>query len=79
MGIMVSSGAQMMCTFGAAPSALNVLPVGLVNAGGPAAATIMDNKPMVNIAPFGMCMSMANPQVAAATAASALLPRCVPA
>lgn len=70
MGIQVSSGAQMMCTFGAAPSALNVLPVGMVNAGGPAAATIMDNKPMVNIAPFGMCMSMSNPQVAAATAAA---------
>jgi hypothetical protein len=70
MGILVSSGAMMMCTFGAAPSTLNVLPVGMVNAGGPAAATIMDNKPMVNIAPFGMCMSMANPQVAAATAAA---------
>ncbi len=70
MSQLVVAGANMMCTFGAAPSALNVLPVNRTMAGGPAAATIMDNKPMLNIPPFGMCMSMANPQVAAATAAA---------
>src|SRR5205814_2010611 len=46
------------------------------------AATIMDNAPMVNVMPFGMCMSPANPTVAAATAAAmgVLTPMpCIPA
>jgi hypothetical protein len=45
------------------------------------AATIMDNVPMKNIMPFGMCTSIANPQVAAATTAAlgVLTPQpCVP-
>ncbi|MFO1500027.1 MAG: DUF4280 domain-containing protein [Verrucomicrobiota bacterium] len=70
MAQQVVAGAMMMCTFGMAPSALNVLPLNRVMTGGPPAANIMDNKPMVNIAPFGMCMSLANPTVAAATAAA---------
>ena len=47
---------------------LMVLPESMVLCGTPAAC-IMDNKPLVNILPFGMCNSMANPVVAAATAA----------
>ena len=69
MGQLVTTGAMMMCTFGVAPSTLNVLPTNKTMAGTPA-ANIMDNKPMVNIPPFGMCMSLANPTVATATAAA---------
>lgn len=75
-------GAMMQCTFGAAPSTLVVLPVNKVMAEGPPAANIMDHKPMVNIMPFGMCSSPANPMVAAATAAAlgVLVPMpCIPA
>lgn len=70
MGQQVVAGAMMMCTFGMAPSALSVLPANKTMCGGPPAANIMDNKPFVNIPPFGVCMSMANPMVAAATAAA---------
>ena len=69
MGVQCCMGASMMCSFGAAPSTLVVLPTNKVLATTPA-ANIMDNKPIVNIPPFGMCMSMANPTVAAATAAA---------
>jgi hypothetical protein len=82
MASQVSMGAMMTCTMGAAPSSLMVLPVNKVLCEGPPAANIMDHKPMVNILPFGMCMSPANPMVAAATAAAlgVLTPMpCIPA
>ncbi len=69
MGFLVTSNAMMMCTFGAAPSTLMVLPTNHVLENMPA-ANIMDNKPLLNIMPFGVCMSLANPTVAAATAAA---------
>lgn len=70
MGQHVCMGAMMMCSFGAAPSTLAVLPANkTLTAPGPL-ANIMDGKPMVNVPPFGVCMSMANPTVAAATAAA---------
>ena len=69
MGIQVCTGAMMMCSFGVAPSSLVVLLANRTMTGTPA-ANIMDNKPIVNIPPFGMCNSPANPMVAAATAAA---------
>lgn len=63
-------GAVMQCSFGAAPSTLVVTPEKRVNASKRPAANIMDNVPMKNIMPFGMCSSLANPAVAAATAAA---------
>lgn len=60
----------MMCTFGVAPGSLIVLPTNCVLTSSVPAATIMDNAPVVNIPPFGMCSSPSNPTVAAATAAA---------
>ncbi len=81
MGMQVVNGAQLMCTMGMAPSAFVVLPKNCVMDNSVPAANIMDNIPMTNIMPFGMCISPANPQVAAATAAAlgVLTPQpCIP-
>ena len=82
MGNQVCMGAMCQCTFGAAPSSLVVTPENKTLTSNMPAATIMDNVPMKNIMPFGMCSSMANPTVASATAAAmgVLTPMpCVPA
>lgn len=65
----VCMGATLQCSFGAAPSTLVVLPANRVLTQTPD-ANIMDNKPLVNIMPFGMCSSPSNPAVIAATAAA---------
>lgn len=78
----VCMGAMMSCTFGAAPSSLIVLPMNRTMTNNMPDANIMDNIPMVNILPFAMCNSPANPVVAAATAAAlgVLTPMpCIPA
>jgi hypothetical protein len=69
MGQIVCGGAMLKCSFGAAPSSLMVLPTNRVVTAMPI-ANIMDYVPMMNILPFGMCSSPANPTVAAATAAA---------
>lgn len=65
----VCTGAMMMCTFGAAPSTFNATPRPVMTSN-MVAGVITDNIPMMNVPPFGTCMSLANPTVAAATAAA---------
>ncbi len=80
MGQKVCGGAMCACSFGVAPSSLMVLPANKVLTAMPF-ANIMDNKPMVNVMPFGMCTSPMNPQVIALTAAALGVPTpapCIP-
>ena len=79
MGMQVCAGAMLMCGCGVAPSVLVVLRPKILS--GAPAANIMDRVPMLNVPSFGLCTSLANPLVAAATAAAfgVLVPMpCVP-
>lgn len=81
MAQQVVNGAQLQCSFGTTPGALVVTPENRTNAGQVPAATILDNVPMRNVMPFGMCTTLSNPQVAAATSAAqgVLTPQpCIP-
>jgi len=66
----VCNGAMLKCSFGAAPATLMVLPAKMTMLCNQPMANIMDFAPMTNITTFGMCKSLANPTVAAATAAN---------
>jgi len=68
----VVNGAILQCSFGVAPGTapLSVPPANGVTIGGQPAANILDNKTGANIAPFGLCASLANPITAAQTAAA---------
>ena len=70
MGFEVCMGAVCQCSFGMAPSYLTVTPENKMITSNLPPATIMDNVPMKNVMPFGMCTSMSNPAVASATAAA---------
>lgn len=65
----VVMGAGLACSFGMAPSSMLVSRPTVLIEGRPA-ATIADIAPVINIPPFGMCQSLANPAVAAATSAA---------
>jgi len=66
----VVMGDNLMCSFGAAPAPITVLPLNRVTAEKKPMANIMDNKPFMNIMPFGVCMSLSNPATASLTAAA---------
>jgi hypothetical protein len=57
----VVNGAQLMCSFGSSPSSLIVLPLNRTVVDNQPEATIQDYIPMVNIMPFGMCMTPDEP------------------
>lgn len=81
MPIQTCMGAMMKCSFGMAPSSLVPTPKTVITSN-MMAANILDHIPIMNIPPFGMCQSPANPMVAAATAAAmgVLTPMpCIPA
>ena len=61
---------MLSCPFGVAPVPFNALPAARVMVGGKPAGCLTDSVPMMNIPTFGMCKSLSNPAVAAATAAA---------
>lgn len=69
MAIIVCDGALCRCSFGAAPCRLTVSSNTSVLGQNKPLATVMDSGP-ANLAGFGMCSSMANPAVSAATSAA---------
>lgn len=66
----VVTGATLQCTFGTMPVSMMVTSQMQVMAQGRPMATIADMAAGANIPPFGMCTSLANPAVAAATSAA---------
>ena len=66
----VGTGATLKCSFGMAPSTLNVVPKALVDGVAKPVANIQDKIPAVEVPPFGMCNTLSNPAVAAATSAA---------
>lgn len=74
-------GATLQCQFGMSPSKLVVIDPLRPKISNKFMANIMDYIPMANVMPFGMCKSLSNPQVSAATSAAmgALTPMpCIP-
>lgn len=72
MAEMLTTGCLLKCSQGMTPSVFIALemPGKPVILGAMTTATIMEIAPFENILPFGMCKSLANPEVAAATAAA---------
>ncbi len=69
--LFVCAGAELECNFGDDEADLKVVAGHNVKIDDELMANMMDNKPFVNVGPFGQCSNPANPMVAAATAANA--------
>jgi hypothetical protein len=67
MPSLVCMGATLQCSFGTTPASF-AASGGQVSAGSPAG--VVTDVGSANVPPFGMCMSLSNPQVASATAAA---------
>lgn len=63
----VCTGASLQCSFGSAPS---TFAASGVEVSATAAAGVVTDVTPSNVPPFGLCTSLANPQVAAATSAA---------
>jgi hypothetical protein len=63
----VCTGASLQCSFGSAPS---TFAASGVEVSATAAAGVVTDVTPSNVPPFGLCTSLANPQVAAATTAA---------
>ena len=73
----VVASARLACSQGSAPAPLFVAPGQRETIDRRPVATVMDCAALANIQPFGLCRSLANPEVAEASAAAhgALMPR----
>lgn len=69
MPFQVCAGATLTCRFGTTSSSLKVVAPDRQVVPGQTLATILDHQSLVNIQPFGLCQSLANPVVALATTA----------
>ena len=70
MGQMVNTGASLTCSLGTSISTFKATAAPFVLVGGKTAGNITDLGSGINISPFGLCSSLANPAVAAATTAA---------
>jgi hypothetical protein len=73
---LVCTGATLQCSFGTSPATFAASGVD-VSATSPAG--VVTDVSAENVPPFGLCLSLANPAVAAASSAGPLVPQpCVP-
>ena len=70
MAQFVTTGATCVCSFGTAPGSFTATNALKVMIEGKTAGVLTDAAGGVNISPFAMCTSLANPAVASATAAA---------